>query len=50
MTDILLSGFALLFAARAIFYRAYFFAKQRHMGKDPKHVLKEEFPFMWWLF
>ena len=34
---------------RASFYRAYFFAKQRNAGRDPRKVLRDEFPLMWWL-
>jgi hypothetical protein len=34
---------------RAQFYRAYFFAKQRNAGHDPRAVLRAEFPLIWWL-
>lgn len=36
--------------ARAIFYKAYFDGKQRSIGKDPRDVMKKEFPLMWWIF
>ncbi len=31
------------------FYRAYFDRKQRSLGRDPKAVMREQFPLIWWL-
>ena len=42
-----------LFLLRALaqveFYKAYFEQKQKNYGKDPRKVLREEFPFVWWV-
>ncbi len=32
------------------FYRAFFRATQRFIGKDPDAVIRKEFPWGWWLF
>lgn len=40
---------ALLHIWRCNFYRAYFRQKQANMGKDPRAVLREIFPLIWWL-
>ena len=44
-----LSLICLVFWIRERFYRAYFFQKQRNRGVDPCRILRQEFPWIWWL-
>jgi hypothetical protein len=43
------SFLAIRCAMRSVYYRSYFFAKQRIRGEDPKRVLRREFPWIWWM-
>lgn len=32
------------------FYSGYFKQKQINRGNDPKKIIREQFPVLWWLF
>ncbi len=54
MSEILWWTLLILWMARnyfvTSFYAGYFEAKQINQGKDPRAIIRQEFPVLWWLF